>query len=95
MLTGIPGAAFFKIDNREKGITWKDYQHGLQLYRAYQSWRFMIPEKGINSSRVRHIGYVGADKVNAERYANGMRRTKTDRSARWGFGMYVADDPNM
>jgi hypothetical protein len=53
------------------------------------------PHDGILNPKVKHIGYVGADKVNALRYANGERRTPSDRASRWGFAMYVADDPRM
>jgi magnesium-dependent phosphatase 1 len=85
----------YKIADKSVGITQKDYKNGLALYRAHNSWRLPIPKTGISSSKVRHIGYVGADKKNALRYAEGKRRLPSERSARWGYGMYVADNPNM
>jgi magnesium-dependent phosphatase 1 len=85
----------YKIASKAAGITRKDFQNGLDLYRAHNSWRLPIPDKGIGSSMVRHIGYVGADKKNALRYAEGKRRLPSERSARWGYGMYVADNPKV
>ena len=89
------GATFYKIANREVGITWDDYQKGIKLYNAHNSWRTEIPSQRTLDSKVKHIGYIGTDKVNAQRYVLGKRRTPSNRASRWGFAMYVADDPRM
>ncbi|KAK0727045.1 acid phosphatase-domain-containing protein [Lasiosphaeria miniovina] len=89
------GVTFFKIAKPGRGITYDDYKNGLKLYRSFMEWRRYIPASGAESSRVQHIGYVGADMLNAQRYAEGKRRTRTDRAARWGYAMYVADDPRI
>ncbi|KAL2126227.1 hypothetical protein VTI74DRAFT_1381 [Chaetomium olivicolor] len=50
--------------------------------RFYKIANRQIPNGGILNSKVKHIGYVEADKVNAQRYANGERRTPSNRASR-------------
>ncbi|KAI0551078.1 acid phosphatase-domain-containing protein [Xylaria curta] len=88
------GVTFAKVDTRS-GITWNDYNSGLNQWRRYQAIRFSIPQSKIKSLRARLIGYVGADEASAMRYQKGKRRLKSNRASRWGHGIYVTDNPHV
>lgn len=89
------GVTFIKVKDNRVGMTWSDYNDGLDRWRRYNAIRYPIPQNHIQSSRAQHIGYVGADHASAMRYAAGQRRLKSNRPARWGHGQYVTDDPRM
>ncbi|KAI0115677.1 acid phosphatase-domain-containing protein [Nemania sp. FL0031] len=85
---------FMKVDPRF-GVTWDDYNRGLNRWRRYNAIQFQIPRNGVESREVKFIGYVGADEASAMRYQEGKRRLKSNRVSRWGHGMYVTDDPQV
>ncbi|KAK5630020.1 hypothetical protein RRF57_005735 [Xylaria bambusicola] len=86
------GVTFQKVENPGEGITWTDYCRGIDTWRRYQAIRIPLPQYSPSSRRY-FVGYVGTDVPNAERYKNGCRRLPTDRSARWGYGLYASDNP--
>jgi magnesium-dependent phosphatase 1 len=78
-------------------LTWDDYQQGLEVWRRNQ--RIVVrPTLGAPIDPLpnrKHIGYVGTDFDTGQRYKQGLRRLRSNRPSRWGFGMYVTDNPTM
>ncbi|KAI0426466.1 acid phosphatase-domain-containing protein [Xylaria sp. FL1042] len=92
------GVTFQKIDNPSVGITWNDYCRGIDQWRRYDTLRLPVPPddaKFSSNYKPYFIGWVGTDVPNAQQYQRGLRRLPTDRSARWGYGLYVTDNPNI
>lgn len=88
------GVTFQKVSNRNVGITTGDYHAGLDLWRRNQNIRRPMPSSGLNPHpSQKQIGWVGTDKATGELYSKGRRRPKSTRPSRWGWGLYVADDP--
>jgi magnesium-dependent phosphatase 1 len=55
-----------------------------------------MPGAGPNPHpNMKQIGWVGTDWATGELYKQGKRRPKSGRPSRWGWGLYVADDPSM
>ncbi len=92
MLTGV---TFIKVRDNEVGMTWGDYKNGLDRWRRYENIRCPIPYNHIASILTQHIGYIGADRDSAMRYAQGQRRLQSNRPARWGHAQYVTDNPHV
>jgi len=93
-LTVSIGVTFQKVSNPSNGLTWDDYQRGLKIWRGNQRIRRHMLGEGLDPLPNRKlIGYVGTDYDTGQRYMLGMRRLKSDRPSRWGWGMYVADNP--
>ncbi|KAH7395927.1 hypothetical protein BKA64DRAFT_709303 [Cadophora sp. MPI-SDFR-AT-0126] len=93
-LTTYIGVTFQKVSNRNVGITTGDYHAGLDLWRRNQNIRRPMPSSGLNPHpSQKQIGWVGTDKATGELYSKGRRRPKSTRPSRWGWGLYVADDP--
>ncbi|KAI0972196.1 acid phosphatase-domain-containing protein [Xylaria arbuscula] len=89
------GVTFQKVEDPSLGITWSDYCRGIDQWRRYKTLRIPVPNRIDSLYEPYLVGFVGTDVPNAERYARGQRRLPTTRSARWGYGMYVTDDPNI
>ncbi|KAF2501613.1 hypothetical protein BU16DRAFT_556093 [Lophium mytilinum] len=90
------GVTFQKVAHSSRGLMLGEYFHGLEVWRQNQYMRCPMPNAGPDPlPNRRHIGYVGTDWFTGQRYAEGMRRLKSSRPSRWGWGMYVADNPEM
>ena len=90
------GVTFQKVSNGGYGVTQQNYYDGLHVWRRNQQMRRNMPNAGPDPlQNRRQIGWVGTDRATAERYRLGQRRLKSDRPSRWGWGLYVADDPSM
>ncbi|THU78088.1 hypothetical protein K435DRAFT_769697 [Dendrothele bispora CBS 962.96] len=90
----------FKLITHKTGITWDDFMSGISEWRGNQ--RINVPFNSDFRLLDPHpnkmlIGYVGTDIDGAKAYAAGERRpfSKTTRPARWGYGLYVADNPQV
>ncbi|KAK3939202.1 acid phosphatase-domain-containing protein [Diplogelasinospora grovesii] len=89
------GATFVKVKDSNSGVTWTDYNEGLDKWRRYRQIQFRMPGRIRGASRTKLIGYASADAATAQRYKRGERRLATGRPARWGYALYVADDPRV
>ncbi|KAF8853464.1 hypothetical protein BDZ45DRAFT_598508 [Acephala macrosclerotiorum] len=88
------GVTFHKVSDGNRGVTGADYSAGLDTWRRNQYIRCPLPSAGLNPHpNMKQIGWVGTDWATGELYRQGKRRPKSDRPSRWGWGLYVADDP--
>ncbi|KAK7693428.1 hypothetical protein QCA50_002996 [Cerrena zonata] len=84
----------FQVSRDQKGLTWANYQEGLDTWRRnkaiYSPWHGLqldlYPKK-------KFLGYSGMDLETIKLLEAGGRRHDRKEAARWGFAMYVADDP--
>ncbi|EIN11148.1 hypothetical protein PUNSTDRAFT_124641 [Punctularia strigosozonata HHB-11173 SS5] len=84
----------FQVSRDQKGLTWDNYQEGLATWRRNKS--IHSPWKGLdlgNYPKRKFIGYSGMDLDTIKLLEAGGRRHDRKEAARWGFAMYVADDP--
>lgn len=84
----------FKVSRKQKGLTWKNYQYGLNMWRRNK--HIESPWLGLklsNYSNPKLIGYSGMDDATIKLLEAGGRRHDRKEAARWGYGMYVADNP--
>ncbi|KAI1128303.1 acid phosphatase-domain-containing protein [Nemania abortiva] len=89
------GVTFHQVDG-SRCITTSDYLSGLDTWRRNQIIRCPMPTHSPNPHpNAKTIGWVGTDKHTSDLYMNGQRRTKSGRPSRWGFALYVADDPSI
>ncbi|KAG7097700.1 hypothetical protein E1B28_005025 [Marasmius oreades] len=76
------------------GLTWDLYQTGLSIWRGtkaiHSPWHGLALTAYPNRKL---IGYSGMDHGTIELLEKGGRRHDRKEAARWGHGMYVADDP--
>ncbi|KAK7049090.1 acid phosphatase-domain-containing protein [Favolaschia claudopus] len=86
----------FKALRDGAGLTWDRYQEGLALWRRnkYISRCRPHPDSQL-LPKPKFIGWVGTDTKTMERYRHGQRRLEYSRPARYGYGMYLSDDPNV
>ncbi|KAF2815546.1 uncharacterized protein BDZ99DRAFT_516265 [Mytilinidion resinicola] len=90
------GLTFQKVSHSSLGLMLGEYLHGLEVWRRNQYMRCPMPNAGPDPLPNRRlIGYIGTDWYTGQRYSEGMRRLKSSRPSRWGWGMYVADNPEM
>ncbi|KAK3377076.1 acid phosphatase-domain-containing protein [Lasiosphaeria ovina] len=80
---------------QRSGLTMADYQQGLEAWRRNAAIRIPFPQSITELPKRRAIGYVGTDDYTYMLYLNGKRREKSDRPSRWGFGMYITDNPDI
>ncbi|KAK3366238.1 acid phosphatase-domain-containing protein [Lasiosphaeria ovina] len=88
------GVTFFKVSDPTKGLSYHDYLQGLELWRRNSRIRYSFPMMLNRDPNVGIVGYVGTDEATKDLYAAGKRRPKSDRPSRWGYAMYVGDDPD-
>ena len=86
----------FQVSRDQKGLTWDNYQEGLAMWRRNKA--IHSPWHGLNLNsypKKKFIGYSGMDLETIKLLEAGGRRHDRKEAARWGFAMYVADDPAM
>ncbi|KAJ8502020.1 hypothetical protein ONZ45_g11923 [Pleurotus djamor] len=84
----------FQVSRDQKGLTWENYRAGIDMWRRNKS--IITPFLGLNlSSYPRHkfIGYSGMDIGTIKLLESGLRRNDRKEAARYGFAVYVADNP--
>ncbi|PPR01113.1 hypothetical protein CVT24_000409 [Panaeolus cyanescens] len=78
------------------GLNWNRYQEGIATWRRtkalHSPWRG--PEPTAYPKR-KLIGYSGMDLDTIKLLEKGGRRQDRKEAARWGYAMYVADDPRV
>lgn len=90
MLLGVT----FQVSRDKKGLTWQHYQDGINMWK--RSKVIESPWQGINLNKYpkkKLLGYSGLDLESIELLEAGGRRHDRKEFARWGYGLYVADDP--
>ena len=88
--------ATFQIINGMQGLTWERYQYGIATWQRNQGIR--CPYPGLDLSlypKRKLLGYSGMDMETIQLLEGGGRRHDRKEAARWGYAMYVADDPAM
>jgi len=86
----------FQLCPDNNGLTWDVYQAGLNKWRRNKS--IISPFLGNNLDlypNKKLLGYSGMDIKTVEALEKGGRRTDRKEAARWGYAMYIADDPAM
>ncbi|KIY73888.1 hypothetical protein CYLTODRAFT_406291 [Cylindrobasidium torrendii FP15055 ss-10] len=86
----------FQVSRDQKGLTWENYQQGLEIWRGNK--RIHSPWQGLQLNRypkLKLLGYSGMDEGTIRQLEAGGRRTDTKEAARYGYAMYVADDPRV
>jgi magnesium-dependent phosphatase 1 len=86
----------FQVSRDQKGLTWANYQEGLDIWRRTKA--IHSPWHGLNLNsypKRKLIRYSGMDIRTIQQLEAGGRRTDRKEAARWGFAVYVADDPRV
>ncbi|CAA7268355.1 unnamed protein product [Cyclocybe aegerita] len=90
------GVTFKLVKHHNDGLTWQDYLDGLDEWRKNQYIRVAHPPRLIDPHPNKMlIGYAGTDRETALLYAQGKRRQFTKRPARFGYGLYASDNPQV
>ncbi|KAF8840344.1 hypothetical protein BDN67DRAFT_981104 [Paxillus ammoniavirescens] len=84
----------FQVSRDQKGLTWDNYQQGIEMWRRNQRIRSPFLGRDLNLyPKKKLIGYAGMDQGTIDLLQNGGRRQDRKEAARWGYAMYVADNP--
>ncbi|KIK93899.1 hypothetical protein PAXRUDRAFT_144010 [Paxillus rubicundulus Ve08.2h10] len=84
----------FQVSRDQKGLTWDNYQEGIEMWRRNQRIRSPFLGRDLNSyPKKKLIGYAGMDQGTIDLLQAGGRRQDRKEAARWGYAMYVADNP--
>ncbi|KAK7000382.1 acid phosphatase-domain-containing protein [Favolaschia claudopus] len=84
----------FKVLRDSAGLTWTRYKEGLALWRRNKYFSRCRPHPDRHlCPKPKFIGWVGTDAKTMERYRRGQRRLDYTRPARYGYGLYLSDDP--
>ncbi|KAI8630673.1 hypothetical protein F5Y19DRAFT_53015 [Xylariaceae sp. FL1651] len=59
------GVTLQKVQDARIGITWTDYERGIEQWRRYNALRIEMPISGIHSLQPYFVGWVGTDVPNA------------------------------
>ncbi|CAL1705822.1 unnamed protein product [Somion occarium] len=90
------GVTFKLVKHHNDGLTWQDYLDGLDEWRKNQYIRVAQPPRLIDPHPNKMlIGYAGTDRETALLYVQGKRRQFTKRPARFGYGLYASDNPQI
>ncbi|KAJ8520220.1 hypothetical protein ONZ45_g2928 [Pleurotus djamor] len=84
----------FQVSRDQKGLTWANYKEGLEVWRRNKS--IITPWKGLKVSsypKAKFIGYSGMDIDTIKLLEKGWRRHDRKEAARYGFAVYIADNP--
>ncbi|KAJ3553153.1 hypothetical protein NM688_g3766 [Phlebia brevispora] len=84
----------FQVSRDQKGLTWDNYQYGLATWRRNKA--IESPWRGLDLQsypKRKFLGYSGMDLDTIKLLEAGGRRHDRKEPARWGYAMYVADDP--
>ncbi|KIJ46698.1 hypothetical protein M422DRAFT_249863 [Sphaerobolus stellatus SS14] len=89
------GVTFKLVAHTQHTLNWDLFLDGLAEWRRNQ--HMMVPNPRMLDPHPNKmlIGYAGTDRKTAAEYAKGHRRHPSGRPARWGYGLYVADNPQV
>ncbi|KAF8649632.1 hypothetical protein AX16_005721 [Volvariella volvacea WC 439] len=83
----------FQVSRNQKGLTWDNYQEGIEMWRRNQAIRVPFVGKNLDLyPKKKLIGYSGMDEETIQLLENGGRRHDRTEAARYGYAMYVADN---
>ncbi|TCD65674.1 hypothetical protein EIP91_002301 [Steccherinum ochraceum] len=86
----------FQVSRDQKGLTWENYQEGLDIWRRTKAIHSPWHGTNLNNYPKRKlIGYSGMDEGTIRELEAGGRRSDRKEAARWGFAVYIADDPRV
>ncbi|KAH8107094.1 acid phosphatase-domain-containing protein [Cristinia sonorae] len=86
----------FQVSRNQTGLTWANYQDGLNQWRHVQAIRSPYLGQSLGSYPCpMFLGYSGMDEQTVKLLIQGKNRTDLTESARWGYAMYIADDINI
>ncbi|KAH8107093.1 acid phosphatase-domain-containing protein [Cristinia sonorae] len=89
----ILGVAFQTCPDKQ-GLTWAKYRQGIDQWQRCQKIRSPYLGQELDSYPERMlIGYSGMDEATINLLVQGKNRIDTKESARWGFAMYITDNP--
>ncbi|KAI0896510.1 hypothetical protein F4806DRAFT_508393 [Annulohypoxylon nitens] len=89
------GVTFHKLD-KNSGITMQSFREGVNTWRRNLYIRFPMPTAALSPNpNIRQVGWVGTDLATGMLYFFGERRSKAARPSRWGWALYVSDDPSI
>ncbi|KIK95086.1 hypothetical protein PAXRUDRAFT_407748 [Paxillus rubicundulus Ve08.2h10] len=86
----------FQVSRDQAGLTWENYQQGIELWRRCK--RIRSPYLGQDLElypKKKFIGYAGMDQATVDLLTKGKSRIDMKESARWGYAMYITDNPAM
>jgi magnesium-dependent phosphatase 1 len=86
----------FQVLRHGKGLTRESYEAGLDMWRRNK--KIYSPYKGLDLNQYpdrKLLGYSAMDLETIQLLESGARRLDRLEDARWGFGVYVTDDPDM
>lgn len=84
----------FQVCRDKEGLTWENYRHGIHMWRRNKA--IESPWRGLDVMRYpkrKFLGYSGMDVDTIKLLEAGGRRHDREEAARWGYAMYVADNP--
>jgi len=84
----------FQVLRDKKGLTWESYRQGISMWERNKA--IESPWRGPNLSsypKKKFLGYSAIDLESIKLLEAGKRRHDRKEEARWGYGIYVADDP--
>lgn len=84
----------FQVSRDQKGLTWDNYQQGIELWRRCKLIRspYLGQDLGLYP-RKKFIGYAGMDQGTVDILVKGKSRIDITESARWGYATYITDNP--
>lgn len=92
MVLSQPGVVF-QVSRDQKGLTWENYQQGLDQWRRLHAIRTPYLGQSLDSySDPMFIGFAGMDEGTVNLLTQGRTRVDLEEAARWGYAMYITDD---
>ncbi|KAI5984728.1 acid phosphatase-domain-containing protein, partial [Pisolithus albus] len=84
----------FQVSRNQKGLTWDNYRQGIDLWRRCKLIRspYLGQDLRLYSNK-KFIGYAGMDQDTIDILEKGKNRIDITESARWGYAMYITDNP--
>lgn len=95
-LVRVEQGVVFQVSRDQKGLTWENYQQGLDQWRRLHAIRSRYLGQNLKSySDPMFIGFAGMDQGTVNLLTQGKNRVDLKEAARWGYAMYIADDARI
>ncbi|KAG2140522.1 uncharacterized protein EDB93DRAFT_1241866 [Suillus bovinus] len=86
----------FQVSRDQKGLTWGNYQQGLDQWRCLHTIRSPYIGQNLKSySDPMFIGFTGMDEGMVNLLMQGKNRVDLKEAAHWGYAMYITDDARI